>query len=279
MIGMGAVKALACSLAFVALTTQSHARSPSEDVTENGLDTAYNLALVGDSITRGSAEDLRIPGFHFSGCWIDRCFASRLQLKLDRAFEAGEMPNINVINVGVGGATSRDYDPNDYTENDFHFFGNTLITGTTGRPLFHNIPTSRMAVIYLGTNDATGFFEPAGIVQVEEYEAHLRDMRRSLIRNGVRYVVLVTPPIPLRWRNTAKGDLMRGYRQAILRICERPRGQFESCLLDLQDHYPSDEWLGNAVHPTLAGHAYISTRLFEHVSKILRRFKPDRRHH
>ncbi len=256
------------ALTSLARVTSAETMEPAETGTE--LENRYFLTLVGDSITRGTIEDRQLPDGVSADCWRDLCYAALLQTSLNDAFEAGEIPELEVVNVGIVGATSRDYDPNDHNEQDYHYQGNGLFGAEQGRPLFRNIPPSRIVVIYLGTNDAVGFFEPAGVVTAEEYEAHLLDIVRTLVRHKVKYLVLVTPPIPRVWQGTPEGELMREYRQAIVRICKRFGRNEELCFLDLQTRYPDSQWLEGVVHPTLAGHEFIAGEVSDHIERILR---------
>lgn len=232
---------------------------------------AINVALVGDSITKGMANDASIPGGFSWVCWEESCFAARFSAYIQNAYEDGLIPKVNVINIGVSGATSRDYDPNDYGADDYHFLANKLIQTDQGRPLFQTIPASRVVVLYLGTNDTIGIFETQGVVTPGEYKSHLIDIVTTLYRNGVGYVTLVTPPIPSVWIDQPEGERMREYREAILDVCALVGQKADDCYLDLQTDYPADEWIFGAVHPTLAGHEFIGEALFEHLKPLLRR--------
>ena len=232
---------------------------------------AVTVTLVGDSITKGMSNDDSIPGGFSAECWQDACFAALLDVQLETAHEEGLTQKANVINIGVGGATARDYDPNDYSTDDYHFFANPLIQSEAGRPLFQNIPASQIAVVYLGTNDAVGFFETEGVVSPEQYKSYLIDIVTSLYRNGVQDVVLITPPIPSVWANTPEGQRMREYRNAIVDLCGLFPQNADTCYLDLQSSYPAEEWIFGAVHPTLVGHTFIAQALFEHLQPLLQR--------
>ena len=183
------------------------------------------IALVGDSITQGVINDatLEIPDTvppKNRVCWQELCFAEQLRAVLTET---------KLVNLGLGGATSRDWEPNDFNTNDAHFIFNTSAYGS--HELFRNIPVANVVFFYIGTNDAVGFLE-SGIISAEDFELYLADFRKTLKKRGVEHVILVTSPIAPTRQENAAGQRQREYNQAIRRICKnKGRGGAKKVLI------------------------------------------------
>jgi lysophospholipase L1-like esterase len=256
---------LVALFAFAGEASVRHMEDPSA-ASPSGADRSLLITLVGNSITAGVINDPGIPG-NLTGrqrlCWEGLCYAALVDAamkQLDRS--------ISTVNVGVGGATSRDWDPNDYHENDFHYTlnGNSFFGR---RPLFHVIPASNIVVVYVGTVDSLGLFEYGGPTSTEEFTAHLHDIAATLLIRGVERVVLITPPVPAAWEASTAGLRMREYAEAARRVCAVLPLRYDECLLDLQRDFPVDGWAGQHIHPNLAGHRFIAERIVERIERLI----------
>src|SRR5215475_1611185 len=115
----------------------------------------YKVVLLGDSITRGLTSEPSGPPY-----------ATLLADSLGAGFD--------VINIGCGGASSRDWSPT----------AGSAVCGGLPDPLLSetlypamakpNLPAD-LVVIMLGTNDAIGFFEPAPLTSAE-YRSALEEL-------------------------------------------------------------------------------------------------------
>lgn len=226
-----------------------------EPTTPNGFDARPQVVLIGDSLTEGVIEDPAMP----SGlepdqrlCFADLCFAAQIEARLAAC-------GVATARHGYGGATSRDWDPNDFREDDAHF-------NITGRELFSYVPAANVAVVFLGINDAVGFFEGNVPVPVGEYAEHLVDIAWTLRARGVQQVLLVTAPTPTAWRAPHEaGPRLEAYAFAARGIAAEL--DFVG-LVDVARGYPVDEWHGAAIHPTFAGHQWIAQALLAELARI-----------
>ncbi|MCA9509685.1 MAG: SGNH/GDSL hydrolase family protein, partial [Myxococcales bacterium] len=233
------------------------------------------VVLAGDSITEGVLEDatLAIPASAKPAervCWQRLCFAEQVRDGLERAASEGRIAPTELVNRGIGGATSRDWDPRDYAVDDVHYLFNGTIYGP--QPLFRNIPAADVVVHYVGTNDAVAFFEAGPPLEAEEYAEHLVRFAATLRARGVEHVLLAVPPVPPAWSALAQGERMRDYGEAVRRACRAlvAPARLDRCLLDLARDFPSDGFAPGAIHPTAAGHAFIARRYVEALVGVLR---------
>ncbi len=215
------------------------------------LDDRNAIVLIGDSIT----DNLVADASDFYG------YANTLERN---------MTDWKVTGAGLGGATSRDWDPNDYNEDDLHFI-------IQGRELFTNVPATDVAFVYLGTNDAIGFFEEH-IISPGDYGAYMQDIVNTLLRRGVDHVLVGVLQCPDDWVGTGAEGRFSAYNEELERVCDatRPgksaerggrrtgrhrtthpsrRYRYQTCSLIDFDFSPEDgAWVGG-IHPSRAGHA------------------------
>ena len=246
------------------------AYNPLQEATEQGFyfqdqNRDRSITFVGDSLSAGLVEDRLIPGGQ-GVCWQSTCFVDLVEISMIESYLNDSMPPFVVNNLGFGGATSRDWDPNDRNEDDIHFrlFGEN-------RSLFSRIPVSDIVVIWFGENDAIGFFEKDPI-SAEQYEAHLLDLAQTLMRvNRVKRVVIVTPPIPKAWRYAHRDwhNKLVEYGDAVRRVCDKLRGPSDLCLLELQENFPYANWDGANIHFNIRGNRYVAEKIIEHLEKVI----------
>jgi lysophospholipase L1-like esterase len=221
------------------------------------MDGRQQVALVGDSYTDGIIDDASIPPeapanerLYYQG----KCFAALIEKHLSAH-------DITTARIGFGGSTSRDWDPNDFRSDDLNFF-------MAGQNLFSLVPAANLVVVMLGTNDATGFLEKGGPVPPEEYGQHLLDIAITLRARGVQHVVLVTPPTPASWQIIPEfSERMDRYAELARRLSEHVRGIH---LVDVASTYPENEWFGEGIHPTIAGHQRIADAIMGKVHDLLK---------
>lgn len=191
------------------------------------------VVLVGDSITFGAVSGGGTP------------YADVLSLVLGGGW--------TVINEGCGGSTSNDWDP-----------------GTPAWPFCAAIATEVLphlpadfVTILLGTNDATGYYEPepnGTPVPVPTYAAHLQAIVAELQAHGAGKVVLMTPPPRCATAPQDIRDRLAGYRAEVLLACITTPGLVcgpdVHALLD-----PVADFDACNVHPNATGHAKIGLEL------------------
>jgi len=163
-----------------------------------------------------------------------------------------------VVNIGVGGASSLDW---------------TLSTpsyltpgGWIPEPLFDYFAVPELpadiVTILLGTNDATGFFEPEP-VPPQEYKSAIEEIIANLFDQGAGDIILMTPPEIANW-----GALVRlaAYGEHIVDICLADEdvhlGPDLFDLLSLGLHFD------NNVHPNGEGHAEIAYASYEAILEL-----------
>ncbi|MEN8184194.1 MAG: SGNH/GDSL hydrolase family protein [Myxococcota bacterium] len=201
------------------------------------------VLLIGDSITQGMVSgDGGLP------------YAEVLAELLG--------PDYDVINAGCGGASSLDWT---LSQPDVICGGvGILEPGLFEAHAEPHLP-SDLAVVLLGTNDASGFFEPIP-VEVPSYAAAMNEIVWNLLVAPTRHVILMTAP-DHDWEDPDRVARLAGYRDEILALCDsHPRiacGPDLHQLLDLGVHFaPGD------VHPNADGHATIATELAEVVTDV-----------
>ncbi|MEZ4217710.1 MAG: SGNH/GDSL hydrolase family protein [Myxococcota bacterium] len=261
--------------AFAAFAAFAAAFAAAAQTGVPSLDRRLLVVLTGDSITEGVITDSSLaipPGVSPADavCWRDLCYAAIVRARLAELAARGEIEPVLVGNRGVGGATSRDWDPDDFRVDDLHFLANTTLYGNQG--LFYNIPAADVVVHYVGTNDAVAFFEEGPPLTPRDYASKLVDFAVTLRRRGVAHVLLATPPVPVGWRGTEQGVRMQLYGEAVRQACAHLNEGFgtETCLVELQREFPDDVgWEGDAIHPTAAGHAFIAERVLEAIVPLV----------
>lgn len=195
---------------------------------------AARILLVGDSITAGTVGGTE-PGTPYAD------------------LVAQAFPAHDTVNAGCGGASTSDW----------------LIPGPSLSCAFAgafeelaepNLP-ARISTILLGTNDATGFFEPSPNccpVSAETYRANLEGLIARLEPETL-WIVLMTPP-PSSAGNPDVDARLAAYRGEVLDLCSFPAdsvvcGPDLQALLDPVLHFPSGP------HPNPEGHALIAEAL------------------
>lgn len=152
-----------------------------------------------------------------------------------------------VTQVGCGGATTWDWSS---------FGGVTLCGGqfwdlnvyeARARP---NLPADVVTVM-LGTNDATGFFEPAPI-SPNEYRDNLANLVTNLLNDGAGQVMLMTPPPMCESTNPDVVMRLEAYRTIVEAMCSTRKGVV--CGPDVYTLLTEDDFQGCDPHPNGLGH-------------------------
>jgi len=265
---------LGTSFAAALLALAAGAGGASAQPVAPSLDARLLVALTGDSITEGVIDDvtLAIPPDvppADAVCWMGLCFAELVRAEIASLAARGELGPVLVGNRGVGAATSRDWDPNDFRVDDLHFVANETLYGPQG--LFYNIPAADVVVHYVGTNDAVAFFEEGPPLDVREYAAKIADFAITLRRRGVAHVLLVAPPVPAAWRGTEQGARLQGYAVGVREACRRiaELAPDSPCLIDAAREFPAEGWDRNAIHPNAAGHAFLARMVLDAIVPLL----------
>ena len=187
-----------------------------------------SILMIGDSITQGvqsspSAEPYSIVAANVLG------------------------KGFTVTQVGCGGATSRDW---------------SLLGGVTfcgGRFWDRNVYEARvlpnlpadMVTIMLGTNDATGFFEPAPI-SPDDYRDNLANLVTNLLSDGAGQVMLMPPPPMCESTNAEVVTRLEAYRAIVGAMCSSREGVV--CGPDVYTLLNEDDFQDCDVHPNGLGH-------------------------
>jgi len=166
-----------------------------------------------------------------------------------------------VVNIGCPGSTSLDWTIS---------HGSTLCNGFVTPNLFEgravpNLPAD-VVTIMLGTNDATGFFEPRPIPP-RVYGQSLAEIVNNLLADGAGTVVVMTPPP--RCSSTDRGTRSRllAYRKIILDHCgDYPGAACGPDVFTLLD--PVTSFDNCDVHPNAEGHAALAAALAEVVLAV-----------
>lgn len=152
-----------------------------------------------------------------------------------------ELLPFDVVNLGSGGASTRDWHPD----------------GDLYSEVLPHLPA--IAVVLLGTNDATGFFEPIP-VEVPEYVARIVDLTAALLEDGATWVILLTAPRNFTSAGQAVEDRLHSYRETIRSLCS-PGGDRVACGPDLHAELGRDDFAPDDVHPNGPAHAWIASEL------------------
>jgi lysophospholipase L1-like esterase len=199
------------------------------------------VLLIGDSITQGAVSGT--PGFPY---------AEIVGIQLG--------PDFEVTNLGCGGASSFDWRP----DTGVTICGGLWINLWAERVL-PNLP-AEMATIMLGTNDATGFFEPAPLTG-DSYIANIGAIVDGLQAAGVPQVVLMTPPARCTTAPQAVRDRLADYRLRIFTMClTKPGVVCGPDVYKLLD--PVADFASCDVHPNAQGHSKLGNALADDVEDL-----------
>jgi len=199
-----------------------------------GAATPYSVVLLGDSITQGISSEPTGPSY-----------ASLLSDSLGAGFD--------VIDIGCGGASSRDWSPSS---------GISVCVGLPDPNLPANlyqalaVPSlpADLVVILLGTNDALGAFEPAPLTAAE-YHAAMQELVTQLLVDGAGEVMLATPPP--NFVSTAAASMLVEYAAEIAALCGAP-GDAVLCGPDILHLLQPEDFGAGQIHPNASGHAKIA---------------------
>jgi lysophospholipase L1-like esterase len=192
------------------------------------VSSAAVIVLIGDSITQG-----RVAGEGDS-------FADHLQ-KL--------RPDDQIRNAGCAGSTTRDWvrpalEP-----------PSCLIAGAYPLNAKPHMPAD-FAIIMLGANDATGFFEPDPI-EPREYRTNLEKLI-ARTSSDVTRVVLLTPTLDPK-ADAAVRKRLESYRSAVQDLCSSLDRVLCGPDIQLTVAGPSQDLEG--LHPSGLGHRSIAQQL------------------
>lgn len=193
------------------------------------------IVLIGDSITQG-----RVAGEGHS-------FAEHLQAL---------RPDDQIRNAGCAGSTTRDWiqpvmEP-----------PSCLIAGAYPLNAKPHMPAD-LAIIMLGANDATGYFE-SNPIEPPEYRANLGELIR-LALSDVRCVVLLTPTLDPKAEEAVRKRL-ESYRSAVLELC----GSLDRVLCgpDIQKTVSGPSQGLDGLHPSDLGHRRIAQQLDHFLTEL-----------
>lgn len=156
-------------------------------------------------------------------------------------------PGYDVVVEGCGGSSTFDWSL---------LGGVTLCNGGWWSPTLYearaqpNLPADVVTVM-LGTNDATGFFEPAPVPE-DEYARNLDDIVDNLLADGAGTVLLMSPPPMCTTADAATVARLEAYRLVVGATCAL-RAQV-ACGPDVYTLLDADDFAGCDVHPNGQGH-------------------------
>jgi len=203
--------------------------------------TLARVLLIGDSITEGTVSGT--PGSPYAAVV---------------ATDLG--PEFDVLNLGCGGASSFDWRP----DTGVTICGGLFIDLWAQRVL-PNVP-AEIATVMLGTNDATGFFEPAPLTG-DNYAANIEAIVDGLHAAGVDQVMLMTPPARCTSAPQAVRDRLADYRLRIFTLClVKPGVVCGPDVYKLLD--PVADSFSCNVHPNAQGHAKLGHALADAVEDL-----------
>ena len=206
-----------------------------------GAAAPYEVVLLGDSITQG-----------VSSAPIGPSFASLLSDSLGAGFD--------VINIGCGGTSSRDWSPSSGISVCVGLPDPNLPANLYRALAVPNLPAD-LVVIMLGTNNAIGAFEPAPLT-AEEYRAALEELVTQSLVDGASEGMLATPP-----PNFADPEAMPtllAYAAEILDLCSAT-GDAVRCGPDILSLLQSEDFEPGQIHPDAIGHAKIADAMVDSI--------------
>lgn len=223
------------------------------------------VLLIGDSITEGFISG---PEGLTRSCVEERCWAAQLTTRLGQGYR--------VIERGVGGATTLDWAGPAVGIPYAEIEGSPvpLLEGLAAEDL-----AAEIAVILLGTNDATGFVEDAPIPP-DEYGRKLELLTRRLLDRGTDHVVLVHPP-PQRDAPAEVQTRLTAYGLAIERLCQSSPSEPSCerpavvCGPNLLDQLGPEHFEKNDIHPNAAGHRRIAETVADTIEALSRGRVPE----
>lgn len=187
-----------------------------------------SILMIGDSITEGiQSSPEAVPYTTVAAKMLGREFT--------------------VTQIGCGGATTWDWSS---------FGGVTLCGGQLwGKNVYEahakpNLPADVVTVM-LGTNDATGFFEPAPI-SPNEYRKNLSNLVTNLIKDGAGRIMLMPPPPMCETTNADVVMRLEAYRTIVRSMCSKREGVM--CGPDVYTLLNEDDFQDCDVHPNGLGH-------------------------
>lgn len=207
-----------------------------------GAAAPYEVVLLGDSITQGISSEPIGPSY-----------ASLLSDSLGAGFA--------VTNLGCGGTSSRDWSPSAGISVCVGLPDPNLPTNLYHALAAPNLPAD-LVVILLGTNDATGAFEPAPLTAAE-YRAAMEELVTQLLFDGAGEVMLATPPPNFAMPETA--PTLLAYAAEISALCGTA-GDAVLCGPDLLHLLQPEDFEAGQIHPNASGHAKIADAM---VASIL----------
>lgn len=189
------------------------------------------VLMIGDSITEGGqSQPSDLPYYEVTAN------------ALGSAYE--------VVSIGCGGATSEDWQPGGPA---------TLCAGLWWNPNVYEaraVPElpADVVTIMLGTNDSTGFFEPAPITPLD-YAQNIVALVDQLLVDDAGTVLLMTPPPMCSTTDPATLDRLAAYRVFDLALCSHHAGVV--CGPDVYTLLGPADFRGCEVHPNGQGHAVL----------------------
>ncbi len=151
------------------------------------------------------------------------------------------LPTVEIVNRGAGGTTLVQWDDN--------------LWDLFAAP---EMPTTDLAIIMLGTNDAAGVFLP-----VADYGSRMEGLAIRALSEGAGGVMLMTPPSSSTGSlQTPESILLEGYRDEIIRITSQVAGvELGPDLWSLLEH--PNHFKPDGVHLSNLGHELVASALIE----------------
>lgn len=201
------------------------------------------VLMIGDSITEGQQSNPKAYQY-----------TDVAGLMLGDAYE--------VIEAGCGGATTYDWATlGEVTLCGGRFWNPDVYT----RLALPHLPAD-LATVMLGTNDATGFFEPAPITP-EQYQANLTAIVNNLLQDGAAQVLLLSPPPMCDTANPEVVARLEAYRLIIGQMCAAMPDV--TCGPDVYTLLDADDFQGCDVHPNGIGHLDLGIAVAHQVEGML----------
>lgn len=197
------------------------------------------ILMIGDSITEGvQSSPSTVPYTAVAASVLGKGFT--------------------VTQVGCSGATTWDWSL---------FGGSTLCGGRSWAPNVYetrarpNLPADVVTVM-LGTNDATGFFEPAPIPP-DEYRDNLANLVTNLLKDGAGQVMLMPPPPMCESTDADVVARLEAYRTIVASMCSKREGVV--CGPDVYTLLNKDDFQDCNVHPNGFGHLTLGRAIAERI--------------